>query len=115
MRQILFCLLLLVLPASSSTESESRQVLPSTIVPLHYDLTISPDAQNLTFQGTVKITAEATASTREIVLNAKGLTFDRVMLDGAVAESVSMDEKLGSATLQFFKSVDVGQHELAII
>jgi aminopeptidase N len=115
MRQILFCLLLLVLPASSSTESESRQVLPSTIVPLHYDLTISPDAQNLTFQGTVKITAEATASTREIVLNAKGLTFDRVMLDGAVAESVSMDEKLGRATLQFFKSVDVGQHELAII
>jgi aminopeptidase N len=112
--QILFWLLLLVLRASSFAESESRQVLPSTIVPLHYDLTISPDAQTLKFKGTVKITAEATTSTREIVLNAKGLTFDRVMLDGAVAESVSTDEKLGRATLQFLKSFGVGQHELAI-
>lgn len=114
MRQIVCFLLLLVLAAHSSAESESRRVLPSTIVPLHYDLTISPDAQNLTFKGTLKITVNATASTREVVLNAKGLILDRVTLDDAMAQSVSMDEKLDRATLQFVNQVGVGQHELTI-
>jgi aminopeptidase N len=84
------------------------------MVPLHYDLAIAPDAQNLTFKGTVKITVNATTSTREVVLNAKGLTLDRVLLDGAVAQSVSMDETLGRATLQFVNPVSIGEHELAI-
>ena len=114
MSRIILCLLLLAGPTFSSAESESRQALPTSVVPIHYALTISPDSQNLTFKGTVKIALNATISTREVVLNAKGLTLDRATMDGVAAQSVNMDEKLGRATLGFVDPVGAGQHELAI-
>lgn len=114
MRRIILCLLLLAAPTFSCAESESHQTLPTTMVPIHYELTISPDSQNLTFKGTVKIALNATISTREVVFNAKGLTLDRATIDGAAAQSVNMDEKLGRVTLGFVDPVGAGQHELAI-
>jgi aminopeptidase N len=110
----ILCLLLLAAPALSPAESGSRQVLPTSMVPIHYELAISPDPQNLTFKGTVKVALNATISTREVVLNAKGLTLDRATMDGVVAQSVTMDEKLGRATLAFVDPVGAGPHELAI-
>jgi len=35
--------------------SEGRQVLPRTLVPARYELTLVPDAQALTFKGTEKL------------------------------------------------------------
>jgi hypothetical protein len=74
-------------------------------------LAILPDAPNLIFKG---IDLNATASTREVVLNAKGLTLDRVTLDGVAAQSVNMDGKLDRATLEFASPVAAGQHQLVI-
>jgi aminopeptidase N len=114
MRRIILCLLLLAAPTFSCAESESHQTLPASMVPIHYELAISPDSQSLTFKGTVKIALNATTSTREVVLNAKGLTLDRAAMDGVAAQSVNMDDKLGRATLGFVDPVGVGRHELAI-
>jgi len=114
MRWIVAHLLLLVAPSFSPAESDSRQTLPPSTVPIHYALAISPDAPNLTFNGTVTIDLNVTTSTREVVLNAKGLTLDRVTMDGVAAQSVNMDEKLDRATLKFASPLAAGQHELAI-
>ena len=60
----------------SQSLSEGRQVLPRTLVPAHYELSLIPNAEALTFKGTVQITGDAPTGGRQMVLNAKGLTFD---------------------------------------
>jgi aminopeptidase N len=94
--------------------SEGRQVLPRTLVPAHYELTLAPDAQALTFKGTEKITGNASTGGRQIVVNAKGLSFDEVRLDGQPAATVTLDEKLGRAAITFASAYAPGPHVLEI-
>jgi aminopeptidase N len=49
-----------------------------------------------------------------VVLNAHGLSFDHVTLDGVAAQSVAMDAKLDRATLTFPRAILAGLHKLAI-
>ena len=35
--------------------SKGRQVLPTNVKPLHYDLTLEPNFENFTYEGTVVI------------------------------------------------------------
>jgi aminopeptidase N len=114
MRRTISSLMLLVAALPAGADSNSRQTLPTSVVPVHYDLSISPDAENLNFSGTVKIDLDVTKPTHEVVLNAKGLTFDLVRLDGVAAQSTSMDSKLNRATLVFVNAIDVGRHQLEI-
>jgi aminopeptidase N len=94
--------------------SEGRQVLPRTLVPAHYELTLVPDAQALAFKGTEKITGDAATGGRQVVVNAKGLSFDTVRLDGQPAATVALDEKLERATITFTSAYTPGPHTLEI-
>jgi aminopeptidase N len=94
--------------------SEGRQVLPRTLVPAHYELTVVPDAEALTFKGTVQITGDASTGGRQIVVNAKGLSFDEVRLDDQLAGTIAMDEKLGRAVITFPSAYVPGPHMLEI-
>jgi hypothetical protein len=94
--------------------SEGRQLLPRTLVPAHYELSLIPDAEALTFKGTVQIIGDAPAGGRQIVVNAKGLTLDEVRLDGHLAGSVALDEKLGRAAITFPSAFAPGRHTLEI-
>jgi hypothetical protein len=94
--------------------SEARQVLPRTLVPVHYELSLIPDAEALTFKGTVQIIGDAPTGSRQIVVNAKGLTLDEVRLDGHLAGSVALDPKLGRAAITFPSAVPPGRHTLEI-
>ncbi|KAI2482745.1 Aminopeptidase 2 mitochondrial [Pyrenophora tritici-repentis] len=40
---------------SSIDITKGREVLPTNVKPLHYDLTLEPDFGNFTYQGTVTI------------------------------------------------------------
>ena len=51
--------------------------LPRSVVPSHYDVTLTPDAANMTFAGQVKIDLEVKAPTDAITLQAADLTFRR--------------------------------------
>ncbi len=104
----------LAAPKAHKSAFDVRQVLPETLAPSHYDLKIVPDAEHLTFKGTLEVTGAAARPGRQIVLNAKGLTFDDVKLDGRKAASVSLDDKLGRATISFAEPYAVGRHSLAI-
>jgi hypothetical protein len=94
--------------------SEGRQVLPRTLVPAHYELSLIPNAEALTFKGTVQITGDAPTGGRQIVVNAKGLAFDDVRLDGHLAGTVALDEKLGRAAITFPSAFTAGRHTLSI-
>jgi len=100
--------------SGSDTLSEGRQVLPRTLVPSRYELTLMPNAEALSFKGVVQITGDARTGGRQIVLNAKGLTFDEVRLDAQLGGAVTLDEKLGRATITFPSAVAPGRHTLSI-
>ena len=54
-------LVLLTGPALAQAQSGVREILPGTVVPLHYDLQLSPDAAHLSFKGKVAITVQVNA------------------------------------------------------
>lgn len=70
-----------------------RNVLPVDPKPKHYDLHITPNFDDFTFQGVVAITIEATAPCTRIVLNYAELTFDSgSVTSGAFTQSFSKDD-----------------------
>jgi aminopeptidase N len=94
--------------------SEGRQILPRTLVPSRYELSLIPNAEALTFKGTVQITGNAPTGGRQMVVNAKGLTFDEVRLDGQLGGTVVLDDKLGRAAISFPSQFAPGRHTLSI-
>jgi aminopeptidase N len=108
------CLIGAAQAATPSTGHPRREVLPDSVVPLHYDLALVPDAGSLTFTGKVAITVDVIAPGPTITLNAQGLTFDHASIDGGPDGRVSLDQALGRATLTFARVVAAGQHLLNI-
>jgi aminopeptidase N len=98
----------------SAAEHPRREVLPDSVVPLHYDLALAPDAESLTFAGKIAITVDVIAPGPTITLNAVGLTFDHAAIDGGPDARVSLDKALGRATLTFASAIATGQHLLSI-
>jgi len=94
--------------------SEGRQVLPRTLVPSRYELSLIPNAEALTFKGIVQITGDAPTGGRQMVVNAKGLRFDEVRLDGLLDGAVTLDDKLGRAAITFSSAFAPGRHTLSI-
>jgi len=97
-----------------SRASAAPQMLPDDVVPLHYNLSIIPDAPALTWQGKVVIAIAVRRPTIDVVLNAEDLAFDRVTLDGARNATTTLDTGLGRATLHFAAPIAPGPHILSI-
>ena len=97
---------------TAAAATHGPQLLPSSLSPSHYDLTLTPDAERLSFRGAVAITGRAVKPVRQVVLNAQGLVLDRATLDGQKAAHISLDDKLGRATLSFARPVGPGSHVL---
>jgi aminopeptidase 2 len=49
--------------------SNGRQILPANVKPRHYDLTLEPDFEKFTFEGTVIIDLDVVETTKSISLN----------------------------------------------
>jgi aminopeptidase N len=101
-------------PPAQAADAAPRQILPVSLVPSHYALSLVPDAQALSFSGAVDITAEAPRAGSQVVLNAKGLTLDTAELDGVAATAISLDAALSRATLAFAAPFAAGPHVLHI-
>ena len=94
-------------PVSSAAD---RIVLPSTVTPSAYRMSIRPDAKALTFSGKVAIDVTVHSATDTIKLNAAELKFAHVAITGESAEpTVSYDAKQETATLTFAKADRAGQ------
>lgn len=42
-------------PSAAMTVAQGREVLPANVKPVHYDLTLEPDFDSFTYEGTVTI------------------------------------------------------------
>jgi len=100
------------IPASAQDEREIR--LPNNVRPSHYEITVTPNIQGLTFTGDVTIDVNVAEQTNEIVLNAVNLEFSRVRLDGRTTPQVRFDEETQTAHFTFQRPVTAGAHELSI-
>ncbi len=107
------------LGAGAATDPTPTQ-LPRLVRPIHYDVTIEPDAAALTFRGDVAISLEVLAPVDSITLNAVDLQVASVRFMDAAGQSrygepkVTVDEAAQTATVAFEKKVPSGQYWLAI-
>jgi len=105
---------LMLATGAGHAAAAEREVLPSTVVPLRYDLHLKPDLKALAFAGDEAVQVQVSAPVREMVLNAEDLVFDRVSVDGGPAGHVTLDAKTGQAGLAFDQVIAPGTHRLTI-
>jgi puromycin-sensitive aminopeptidase len=91
--------------------------LPRTAIPHHYAIRVTPNAGQLTFDGTVSIDLDVIKPTNQLVLNAASLSFARATLSGrgaVLTATVSTDEQAQTATLDFGRTIAPGRYRLNI-
>ena len=92
--------------------------LPSSVVPSHYKLHLSPNLEAETFTGEVEISVEIAEPVSEILLNSKEIDVKSARLIGENADIEATefiyDEELERVTLQFAKDASPGSYRLAI-
>ncbi len=88
-----------------------RVVLPTNVVPENYDLTVTPDAAQLSFSGAVQISVQVRQATHNITLNALELGVDSVALDGQlVVPRISADHDRQILSFEFEPEIAAGRH-----
>ena len=87
--------------------------LPRSAEPLHYDVSITPDAANLRFAGHVIVTLKVREPVSSITLNAADLSFRKASLSGvAAAPTIAIDAKAQTATFGFAAPLAPGIYKL---
>jgi aminopeptidase N len=117
-QQLAFAALLLVALTTASpvhcTEAE-RLVLPSEVIPEHYDVQIVPDVANLSFRGRARIDLVVLRQTQTIVLNAADLSFEHVTLSGRTeTPKITLDAEQQTATIAFGAPLAPGRYVVSI-
>ena len=111
--RLLICLACIAPSAGVAADAARPGRLPQGVAPVHYDLSIEPDARALTFSGRAAIDVEVAKPTDTITLNALDLDIESVKLDGSRAATVTLDREAQTATLRFDGAVKAGRHQLA--
>ena len=92
--------------------------LPRTAAPHHYALTVTPHAENLTFDGKVAIDLDVVAPTNALTLSAADLEFSKATLIGKggapLTATVTTDADAQTATFTFPKQLSPGSYTLTI-
>jgi aminopeptidase N len=103
--------------AGPSAAAEITTQLPRTVRPTHYELTLAPRAEQLTFDGRAVISLDVLAPTASITLNAIDMTFASARLSGPGGERtarVAVDAPHQTATFAFDAPLAAGSYRLAL-
>lgn len=100
--------------APSVTAASVTTQLPRGVVPTHYDLAFTPDADKLSFTASVKIAIEVAAPTRTITLQAADLAFAKAEMAGFGPAKIAVDAQAQTVAFTFDRPVPKGAHVLAI-
>mmetsp|Transcript_50293 Transcript_50293/g.145843 ORF Transcript_50293/g.145843 Transcript_50293/m.145843 type:complete len:890 (-) Transcript_50293:64-2733(-) len=104
----------------ASKDKSYRVLLPSDVVPEHYDLTLEPDLERFTFDGVVKITCDVQVATEKVVVHAKELLISSAQFTAEGSDSpmqaceIMMKVKDMTASLGFEEVLPVGKGVLEI-
>jgi aminopeptidase N len=92
-----------------------RVVLPPDVVPVHYEVSVTPDAAAARFSGSETVEIAVKKETSQIVLNAAELTISGVSLAGRKeAPAISLDPEAETATFTFAQPIAPGTYTLSI-
>ena len=107
-------------PDAPMARSQTTTQLPRNVLPTHYDVSITPNAADLTLAGTATIALQVTQSTPGITLNALDMTFTSATLtpaDGkgrALTPKIAVDNAAQTATFTFDRPLAPGAYRLAL-
>jgi aminopeptidase 2 len=93
--------------------AKGREVLPKNVKPVHYDLTLEPDFEKFTYEGTVSIDLDVAEDTTSISLNTNELTIHSAQVsdgDKTISESpnVSTDHDAQTTKFSFDQTIPGG-------
>ena len=98
--------------------AEKSHRLPDTVIPVRYELELTPDLSAWTFAGEEKVTLQVREPVREIVLNAAELALQNISLKTAAGKMVpgqaTLDTENERAVLSFTETLPAGAAELRI-
>ncbi|RWS19687.1 puromycin-sensitive aminopeptidase-like protein, partial [Leptotrombidium deliense] len=101
-----------------TSEKPPFQRLPKNVIPELYSLTLNPDLQKFTFDGTVVIDVNVVNSTNTILLNALDLVFHSVSFYTNETETKAKEWKVNDdieiATIVFPTNIELGKGKLSI-
>jgi aminopeptidase N len=105
-------------PQKDTVDTSLPTQLPREAVPHHYSLTVTPNADNLSFDGSVTIEVEVLKPTRTLTLNAADLSFKKAEISpagkGSIAASAKADAETQTVTFDFGRMLQPGAYRLAI-
>jgi aminopeptidase N len=106
-------------PAPIAAARAVTTQLPRSVRPIHYDVSLTPDAAGSAFAGNVGITLEVLSPTASITLNATELAFTRATLTPAaggapMTATTSVDAQAQSAMFTFARPLARGRYRLAL-
>ncbi len=92
--------------------------LSADVSPVHYDIFLRPDLENLTFSGEEMIALKLAKTVKEITLHSTELAIASVGIsfgkEKLIADAISYDEAAETATFHFTKAIPKGSAKLAI-
>ncbi|KAF2749750.1 hypothetical protein M011DRAFT_465417 [Sporormia fimetaria CBS 119925] len=93
--------------------TQAREVLPTNVKPVHYDLTLEPDFEKFTYEGKVSIDLDVVEDTTSISLNANELTIHSTTVSSngqtiADSPSVQHDDDTQVTKVSFDKTIPAG-------
>jgi aminopeptidase N len=88
--------------------------LPKNVVPVDYDIAVTPDVAARTFTGTESVSLRFRAATDKIVFNTLDLKVENVRLDGKPVASVNIDNAAQLTTLTLAAPAHAGMHRLTL-
>lgn len=84
-----------------STAAVEREILPTNVKPLHYDLTLEPLFDNFTFNGEVSIDLHVNERSDFVTLNSLEIDIREAKINDVVIDKISFDEDKQSVTFKF--------------
>lgn len=87
--------------------------LPKSVLPLHYDIAITPNAAKHTLAGREAIELEFRSATPTIIFNSLNEKLSDVRLDGRPVAGVVSDDERQLTTVTLVKPAAVGKHRLS--
>ena len=92
--------------------------LPRNAAPLHYAITVTPDATNLRYDGQVRIEFQLKSASKSITLNAADIEFKSVSVAkgraAAMPATAAVDKAAQTATIEFGRTLPAGRYTLMI-
>ncbi|CAG8697040.1 14609_t:CDS:10, partial [Ambispora leptoticha] len=90
------------------TSKIERQTLPTTVKPLHYDITLTPNLEDFTFKGSEAIRLNINNHTKQITLNVHQIKVQVAKLDSTNASDITYDDEKHTVTFTFPNELQAG-------